>query len=234
MKNGYPINDPLSTYNATNPYANRDPRLALYIVYNGAMLQNKSIFTRLGGGNNTKDSLPTSTRTGYYLRKLIREDIVFPDDGTTPAGKKHYAVHLRYTELFLNYAEAANEAWGPTGIGSIATYSAKDVITAIRKRAGITQPDAYLNSITTKEAMRDLIRNERRLELCFEGFRFWDMRRWGLPLTNPAKGVNINMDASNYQYVDVEPRVYQSFMQYAPIPYQEVLKFPGLEQNAGW
>jgi hypothetical protein len=60
------------------------------------------------------------------------------------------------------------------------------------------------------------------------------MRRWGLPLTNPAKGVNINMDASNYQYVDVEPRVYQSFMQYAPIPYQEVLKFPGLEQNAGW
>jgi hypothetical protein len=141
---------------------------------------------------------------------------------------------MRYTELFLNYAEAANEAWGPTGVGTNATYSAKDVVAAIRKRAGITQPDAYLNTITTKEAMRALIRNERRLELCFEGFRFWDIRRWGQPLTEAAKGVSINITATTFNYVDVEPRVYQPYMQYAPLPEQEVLKFPALEQNAGW
>ncbi len=233
MKNGYPISDPLSGYNVANPYANRDPRLALYVVYNGAALQGKAIKTAVGGGVNAKDSLVTSTRTGYYLRKLIREDIIFSNDGSA-ATKKHYPVHMRYTELFLDYAESANEAWGPTGVGTIATYSAKDVVAAIRKRAGITQPDAYLNTITTKEAMRDLIRNERRIELCFEGFRFWDMRRWGLTLTNTIKGVNIDKNATVYQYVDVELRPYQSYMQYAPIPQQEVLKFSALEQNAGW
>jgi hypothetical protein len=233
MKNGYPIGDAASTYNAAKPYDNRDPRLALYILYNGATLQSKVIKTAVGGGVNAKDSLPTSTRTGYYLRKLIREDIIFSADGTATT-RKHYAVHMRYTELFLNYAEAANEAWGPTAVGTNATYSAKDVIAAIRNRAGITQPDAYLNSITTKEAMRALIRNERRLELCFEGFRFWDIRRWGLPMTDAARGVNIDNMATTFNYVDVEPRVYQSYMQYAPLPEQEVLKFPALEQNAGW
>ena len=233
MKNGYPIGHASSAYNVASPYDNRDPRLALYIVYNRAMLQNTLIKTSVGGGVNAKDSLTTSTRTGYYLRKLIREDIVFSADGTATT-KKHYAVHIRYTELFLNYAEAANEAWGPTGVGAVATYSAKDVIAAIRKRAGITQPDAYLNTITTKEAMRELIRNERRLELCFEGFRFWDLRRWGLSLTEAAKGVNINKNGTTFNYVEVEPRVYQPYMQYAPLPQQEVLKFPALEQNAGW
>ncbi|MBP1663174.1 MAG: hypothetical protein H6Q19_314 [Bacteroidetes bacterium] len=233
MKNGYPISNPLSGYDATNPYANRDPRLALYILYNGATLQTKVINTGKGGGVNAKDSLTTSTRTGYYLRKLIREDVIFSADGSTTP-KKHYAVHMRYTELFLNYAEAANEAWGPTGTGTVATYSAKDVIAAIRKRAGIAQPDNYLNSISTKEEMRELIRNERRLELCFEGFRFWDIRRWGLALNETAKGVIIENDQTTFNYVNIEPRVYQPFMQYAPLPEQEILKFPGLEQNAGW
>ena len=235
MKNGYPISNAASGYNTASPYANRDPRLALYIVYNGATMQTTPIVikTAVGGGVNAKDSLTTSTRTGYYLRKLIREDIVFSADGTATA-KKHYAVHMRYTEMFLNYAEAANEAWGPTGVGTTATYSAKDVIAAIRKRAGITQPDVYLNTITTPDAMRDLIRNERRLELCFEGFRFWDIRRWGQTMTEAARGVNINKNGNLFSYLDIDPRVYQAYMQYAPLPQVEVLKFPAMEQNAGW
>lgn len=234
MKNGRPINDPLSNYSAANPYANRDTRLDLYIVRDGLTFKSKVIKTGNGGGVDAKDSISTSTRTGYYLRKLIREDINFNNNGTSSGTKNHYAVHMRFTEVFLIYAEAANEAWGPTGFGTIATYSAKDVIAAIRKRAGITQSDAYLNSISSKEAMRDLIRNERRLELCFEGFRFWDMRRWGLTLTDAAKGVNIDKNATTFQYVDVEARVYQPYMQYAPIPQQEILKFSALVQNAGW
>lgn len=233
MANGYPINDPLSKFDKAIPYTGRDPRLAAYIIYNGATYQGKVIKTGYGGGVNAKDSLPTSSRTGYYLKKLLRDDVIFQSNGST-TNKKHFAVHMRYTEVFLNYAEAANEAWGPTGMGTVAAYSAKDVIAAIRKRADISQPDAYLTGITTKEAMRDLIRNERRLELCFEGFRFWDIRRWAMPLTTAAKGVNINKSATDYQYIDVETRPYQSFMQYGPIPEQEVLKFSALEQNAGW
>lgn len=230
MENGYPISDPLSAYNPANPYTGRDPRLALYVIYNGSTLQSEAIKTAVGGGVNAKDSISTSTRTGYYLRKLIREDIIFSADGSETT-QRHYPVHMRYTEVFLIYAEAANEAWGPTGNGG-SGYSAKDVIAAIRIRAGITQPDTYLNSISSKEAMRELIRNERRLELCFEGFRFWDLRRWGLNLTETAKGVNIN--GVNYQNVDVESRAYQPYMQYGPIPQQEVIKFSALEQNAGW
>jgi hypothetical protein len=229
--NGYPINNPSSNYDPFNPYKNRDPRLTLYIIYNGLKVQNSTINTGLGGGINAKDSISSSTRTGYYLRKLLREDIIISADGTA-TNKKHYNVHIRYTEIFLNYAEAANEAWGPDGIGSVLPESARNVIAAIRKRAGITQPDNYLNSISTKENMRELIRNERRLELCFEGYRFWDIRRWGLDMNTMVKGVNIS--GNLLSYVDVEQRIFKPFMQYGPIPHTEILKFSGLDQNKGW
>ena len=186
----------------------------------------------MGGGVNAKDSLPTSTRTGYYLRKLLREDVNM--DPTATNTQKHYEVHMRYTELFLIYAESANEAWGPDGTGPNA-FSARDVIRAIRKRAGISQPDNYLASITTKEDMRTLIRNERRLELCFEGFRFWDLRRWNADLTEAAKGVNIDRSGTVFSVVDVEPRAYDnSYMIFGPLPASEILKFNALVQNKGW
>lgn len=228
--NGYPISDPLSNYNPANPYANRDPRLAMYIVYNGNTLAGKTIKTGLGGGTDARDSIQTSTRTGYYLKKLLREDVnVNP---VSPSTKKHYEVHMRATELFLIYAEAANEAWGPDGKGTFA-FSAREVIAAIRKRAGITQPDNYMASISSKEAMRNLIRNERRLELCFEGFRFWDLRRWKANLNETAKGVNINK--TSFSVIDVEPRLYNNeYMHYGPVPEREFLKYNSLVQNKGW
>lgn len=233
MANGYPINDLVnSKYNPLNPYTGRDPRLALYIVYNGSMMKNVVIKTGIGGGNDAKDSIQTSTRTGYYLRKLLREDVNLTPTAVTT--KNHYEVHMRYTELFLIYAEAANEAWGPDGKGDIG-FSARDVIAAIRKRAGITQPDNYLTSITNKDDMRKLIRNERRIELCFEGFRFWDLRRWKVDLTEPARGININMGKPTYTVIDIEPRVYNNeFMYTGPIPDKEVIKYNALIQNKGW
>ena len=72
-----------------------------------------------------------------------------------------------------------------TGTGT-QSFSAYDIIKALRTRAGVgtTNGDPYLNQIkNNKELMRELIRNERRLELCFEGFRFWDIRRWNKNLT---------------------------------------------------
>ncbi|MDD2283877.1 MAG: RagB/SusD family nutrient uptake outer membrane protein [Paludibacter sp.] len=230
MVNGYPISNTLSQYDPTNPYTNRDPRLSLYTVYNGSKVKGTTINTGVGGGTNAKDSILSSTRTGYYLRKFLREDVNL--DPVSQASKQHYNTHMRYTELFLIYAEAANEAWGPDGKGNN-NYSARDVIAGIRKRAGITQPDNYLSSITSKDDMRTLIHNERRLELCFEGFRFWDLRRWKADLTQAAKGVNIN--GPIYEVVNVENRMYDnSYMYYGPLPENEVLKYNALIQNKGW
>lgn len=233
MANGYPITETTTpAYNPTSPYINRDPRLALYIAYNGSIMKGAEIKTGKGGGTNSKDSISTSTRTGYYMRKLLNENV-----NANPVGRntmKHYEVHMRYTEIFLIYAEAANEAWGPDGMGANG-FSARQVIRAIRNRAGIPLPDNYLASIGSKEDMRKLIRNERRLELCFEGFRFWDLRRWKADLTVPAKGVNINAAGTSFEVVDVEQRLYDnSYMIYGPVPKGELVKFSALQQNTGW
>ncbi len=230
MANGYPITDAVnSKYDPTKPYTGRDPRLGLYIVYNGSSMKSTTINTGVGGGDNGIDAIQTSTRTGYYLRKLLREDVNL--NPSSLSSQQHFNTHIRYTEIFLNYAEAANEAWGPDGTGSNGV-SPRQVIAAIRKRAGITQPDNYLASISTKDQMRELIRNERRLELCFEGFRFWDLRRWKEDLTVPAKGVRI--EGNTYNYFTVEQRAYDNeYMHYGPLPYSEVLKF-NLVQNKGW
>ena len=82
--------------------------------------------------------------------------------------------------------------------------------------------------------MRELIRNERRIELSFEGFRFWDIRRWGLSLTETAKGMSINNAAATYGVINVDTRNYKDYQQYGPIPYSEVLKYSNLQQNQGW
>ena len=233
MANGYPISDPNSGYSASNPYAGRDPRLAEYVIYNGAEYKGSQIITGLySSDNNGLNKTATSTRTGYYLRKLLRDDCNADPSATN--AQYHYPVYIRYTEIFLNYAEAANEAWGPNGKGDHG-YSAYDVIKALHDRAGVGND--YLDSIAgDKDKMRELIRNERRIEMCFENKRFWDMRRWKLDLTQPAKGVEIKQDGSTltYKVFDVETRNYRDHMYYGPIPETEVLKWSNLDQNKGW
>lgn len=228
MKNGYPIDNAASSYDPQNPYANRDPRLAQIVVYDGSKEWGKTIHILDGTTDDGIDKTQYSTRTGYYMRKHLREDVSVQTDKTST--QKHVIPIIRSTEIFLNYAEAANEAWGPDGKGSHG-YSAREVIAAVRNRAGITQPDAYLASVTSKEDMRKLIHNERRIELSFEGARFWDIRRWNDDLTETAKG--IRREGGVYQTVDVEKREYKPYMIYGPLPYNEVMKF-GFIQNQGW
>ncbi|MFP4367147.1 MAG: RagB/SusD family nutrient uptake outer membrane protein [bacterium] len=229
MENGYPITHPSSGYDPDDPYANRDPRLSLYIVYDGSTVRNETINTGPGTGDDGLEAMENSTRTGYYLRKMLREDVNL--NPSSPSNQRHFNIHIRYTELYLNYAEAANEAWGPDGTGTFG-FSARDVIAALRERAGIEQPDNYLMSIAGKDEMRELIRNERRLELCFESQRFWDMRRWKEDLTEPARGVRIS--DGTYTVFDVEQRRYNNeYMHYGPIPYNEIVKFDFV-QNQGW
>ena len=236
MANGYPITDETNSgYDPQNPYDGRDPRLGTFIVVNGSKAgpSNSTITTAADGGNNDAlGKVETSTRTGYYMRKLLRQDVNL--NPSSPNNQKHYKPYIRYTEIFLIYAEAANEAYGPTGTGNHG-YSAYDVIKAIRRRAGVgtTNNDPYLESVKNdKNAMRELIRNERRLELCFEGFRFWDLRRWKQPINVTAQGVRIAN--GTFSDISVENRIYQDYMYYGPVPYSEILKFNALIQNKGW
>ena len=252
MRSGRPITDPNSGYDPRNPYANRDPRLSDDVIFNGTTFRRTVIITGTYPTDNDEtddniNSISTSTRTGYYLKKLLREDV--SAQSSSLIEQYHIYPRIRYTEIFLAYAEAANDAWGPkadpTGIG----FTAYDVIKAIRVRAGLAtneigQPlpegDVYLEECATDQAkMTNLIRNERRIELCFENKRFWDIRRWMLPLNETVRGMRIDRDKATseltYTVIDVEERVYDnSYQCYGPIPKGEVLKWSNLQQNKGW
>ncbi len=235
MKNGYPISNPLSNYDPADPYANRDVRLGNYIILNGSTYRTTVIDVSVN--STTNDGLNKteySTRTGYYMKKLLRADANLTPGSSV--SKRHFYPYIRYTELFLNYAEMANEAWGPDGDPNGYGFTAKTIIKAIRGRnSNIPTTDPYLASITTKETMRELIHNERRLELCFEGHRFWDIRRWmdGTAITQTAKGVSINN--TQFDIIDVEKRMYQlPAAYYGPILQTERNKNSLLEQNKGW
>ena len=253
MRNGFPIGDVRSGYNAKDPYVNRDPRLDYYIIYNGRIISTKKKEIISGTYPNVDDetddnlnSINKSTRTGYYLLKFLREDA--SPLSSSQMTQKHIYPRIRFTEIYLAYAEAANDAWGPTGDGGNG-FSAYDVIKAIRDRAGLgydeygrplPEGDVYLEECAKDQAMMtNLIRNERRLELCFENKRFWDMRRWMLPLNEPVKGMKIDRNETTgdltYTIIEVEERKYDNGYQiYGPIPKGEVLKWGNLKQNWGW
>ena len=236
--NGFPISDSRSGYDSENPYANRDPRLDIYIIHDGSTAGVNSSVIRTGSKSGSNDGIDVveskSTRTGYYMRKRLRMNVNC--DPSATSGQDHITPRIRLTEIFLNYAEAANEAWGPKATGSHG-YSAYDIIKAIRQRAGITDTQYLDECAADKEKMRQLIRNERRLELCFESFRFWDLRRWKAELNEPARGLDVNETLGVFTYTplnSVEIRAYQPYQNYGPIPQSEVLKYNNLKQNDGW
>ena len=252
MVSGLPITDPNSGYDPQNPYAKRDPRLVDCILYNGTTFRKAEIITGTypNDKNETDDnlnSIGTSTRTGYYLKKLLRDDV--SPLSSSIIEQFHIYPRIRYTEIFLAYAEAANDAWGPKADPMGFGYTAYDVIKAIRERAGLgndefgrplPEGDVYLEECANDQSkMTNLIRNERRLELCFENKRFWDLRRWMLPLDETVKGVKIDRNEETgvltYTIINVEDRKYNSSYQwYGPIPKNEVLKWSNLKQNKGW
>jgi len=236
MANGYPIEASGSGYSAQNPYADRDPRLSEYVMYNGTVYRDTEIITgSYSADDNGLNKIANSTRTGYYLRKLLRDDC--NPNPSSQLAQFHYPVYIRFTEIFLAYAEAANEAWGPKGAGNNG-YSAYDVIKAIRQRAGIGVGgnDPYLETCAGDPEMMRQLRNERRIEMCFENKRFWDLRRWKADLNVPTKGMDVKQVAGQLQYnvIDVENRNYKDYMYYGPIPDAEVKKWSNLDQNTGW
>ncbi|MCK4921541.1 MAG: RagB/SusD family nutrient uptake outer membrane protein [Bacteroidales bacterium] len=238
LVNAFPMLDgtptPDSKINSDDPYSGRDPRLDKYIIYNGATFTigaKNIVFDTKSGTQDALGSLDNfSTKSGYYLKKFMNLSSVDLDPTVESEGM-HYYTFVRYTDVLLMFAEAANEALDPDG--DIGGYNARQVINAIRDRAGITST-AYVDGLD-KAGMTELIRNERRIEMCFENQRFWDLRRWKLTdqLNEPVYGVRVSADGLSYSYEEVETRQFQDYQIYGPIPYGETLKY-NLVQNEGW
>lgn len=243
---GYPISDSRSGYKPNDPYYRRDKRLSYFIAINGsqygvavknetpASIAARTVDSYVGG----KDGLNTSantTKTGYYIRKFMDPSADISAQNRSVA--THFWVHFRYAEILLNYAEAMTEAYGVTEKPAGFPLSAYDALKLIRDRAGLTSPSTL--KTLSKEDFIERVRNERRVELCFEGHRFWDVRRWkqGETYFNaPIHGMKITKEgtALTYEVFNVENRVFDAKMYAMPIPYDEIQKSKLLIQNNGW
>ena len=213
---------------AANPYANRDPRLALTVYMNGASFQNTTIETFEGGAHK---NIKNGTLTGYYLRKFVDSNINLVTNGTS----NHPWVIFRISEIYLNYAEALNES--DPGNPDILIYGNK-----ARERS-----DVKMTPITdaSQDVLRERIRNERRVELAFEDHRLWDTRRWmtaTTDLNSDLEGVEIQKNESDgtftYRKISVEKRVFTPKMYFYPIPGSVILNeqvmAAGWAQNPLW
>ncbi|MDO7172350.1 RagB/SusD family nutrient uptake outer membrane protein [Mariniflexile sp. AS56] len=244
--NGYPISAANSTYDATTPYVSRDNRFYKFVFYNGDQCFTSAtctdynpIETFQGGLDTYGGFIPNEgTRTGYYLKKYLN-NLNFDPSAIDPiTNQPKVYVQLGLTEIYLAYAEALNEAYGPDVTPAGYNFSAKDALARVRQRAGLFF-DPYLDEVsTTQSDFRTLLKNERRIELCFTGERFHDLRRWkDIINTENVKGVKITKntdDTFSYENVDVERRVFEAKNYYLPLPYAELLLNKNLKQNQGW
>jgi hypothetical protein len=178
-------------YNEQDPYVNRDPRFYLTIIYNQAQLagfaNDKAQIYRetINGKTQYSELLVLSTlsdksaitdgntRTGYLNRKILGERSY-----KNPSAVMSSCPIIRLAELYLNYAEAANMAYGPNETPSYATKSAVEIVNEkIRGRFAELAP-IQLRFTNDKDIFYERIKNERDIELCFEGHHFFDIRRW--------------------------------------------------------
>ena len=170
----------LKTPNATNPYLYRDPRFAASIVYNGSTWTNRTINEQPGGSDVMTKSY--STKTGYYLKKFLT------DNASVNQTYPHVWVLFRYGEVLLEYAEAVNEVYGPDVVPPGGTMTARQALMLVRNRASKSLPS--IASSTSIPQFRLVVKHERRIELAFEDYRYWDLLRWGNP--NGASPDSIN------------------------------------------
>lgn len=249
MANGYPIDDPASGYDENDPYAGRDPRFYATVFYHGAEVvrpTNSEVMYTFDVSNTGRDvaDAPYNSPTNYYVRKFIylgwnRADVPVL---TMPRS----IFFIRWTSMCLAFAEAANQVGGP--LDDRWGFSARDAIAYLRSRTtcdgkpGLgAVADPYLDACAAagKDAFAELIRNERRIELCFEGERFFDMRRWASgvdelnrPVSRAVVSESDEGERPVYASEQVENRRFSSL--WLPIPSREMRCSPGLVQNEGW
>jgi starch-binding outer membrane protein, SusD/RagB family len=241
MDNGKPITDATSGYDPQKPYVGRDKRFYATILYNGANYRERSIETFTPGGRDGRDGKENwnSTKTGYYLKKFMND--AYPLQ--SPWGNAGFQpwIYIRYAEVLLNFAEAANEAYGPDVVPSGSTLSARTAVNMIRQRPGVGQPALAIGM--SQAQMRDAIRRERRIELAFEEHRFYDVRRWKIAEVTenaPALGLEAFKTGSTITYDTTialnEPgRHFEPKHYWLPIPRAEIQASNGkITQNNGY
>jgi hypothetical protein len=246
MANGKAITDPTSGYDPANPYANRDPRLHCTINYDQSLLGNRTpngqiqgyspINIYLTNSNGTlsggTDAVYQGTPTGYYNNKMLDPNAVAAALFNTT---NRCIPLIRYAEILLDYAEAANENEGPTA----SVYTA---LTAIRQRAGIAPGSDNLYGLQagmSQVQMRAAIQTERQCELAYEGFRFFDVRRWLIADQTEnieAQGMEVDRTSATvtYKIFPVRKHSFTTKMYLWPFPQAEIGKGGGLIQNPGY
>lgn len=220
---GLPVTDPSSGFNPQRPFDGRDPRFYATILYPGCIWKGRAL-----DPNGADAPRSGQISTNYWPRKYLLESVnLFA--GTGASDRKW--VLIRTAELFLNYAEAENEVRGPGA-------AVNNAVNAVRSRAGM--PD-YTG--TTKEATREKIRRERRIELALEDHRFWDVRRWKIAEDVDNKDVHgVTVTGSGnvvYTYPVLEKRIFDPRRNYwLPVPQSEIDKVSGrnpeFTQTPGW
>lgn len=231
--NGFPITDASSNYDPNNPYANRDPRLKMTVLYNDRFWYDRNTQFHVGGVDYGTTFV---NPIGYSIAKF------WPEEHQRYKGTSTYLnyIFFRYAEILLNYAEATNEAYGPDGASPGASLTARGATTELRQR--VTQVPIPLQISSSKEEMRARIRNERAIELCFEEQRWYDVISWkkGVEIfgdQNPILGMRITKNSNGsftYKPYEYEKRVFKEYMHYYPIPNNEIFKSKVLKQNPGW
>ena len=199
---------------------------------NTFVLEGKS--TQLAGAAN----YGWYNETGYFIKKVVDWNMT---NGTTGASYRGYPwPEIRLADIYLMYAEALNESTGP----SPEVY---EYLNKIRVRAGLetveqswTKYSSNPNKYTTQDGLRQIIHQERGIELAFEGSRYWDLRRWKTAtevLNQPITGWSV-YQPSTAEYYHVRTIFSQNFV--APRDYLWPIKTydltvnPKLVQNPGW
>jgi starch-binding outer membrane protein, SusD/RagB family len=257
MANGRPITDPLSGYNPADPYTGRDPRFYSAIFYNNAQAKKLTggatmyTFQNWNAGPTVgKDAAGTrsdNSLTNYHIKKFVYMNVNWSD--ATVVSAPHSKFIFRWAHFVLAFAEAANHV---THNPNTALYglTPKAALKYMRVRKtydnanGLSATDPYLDAQTSEAAFDALVKNERRIETCFEGMRFYDLRRWTTDanwasiINIPVHGAYITQGAgtpATYTYnlnYEVENRNLPS--PYNPIPYNEMMRMNKLIQNEGW
>ena len=215
-------------YYDANGSPTRDPRLYVNVLTNGTTWLKQKVETYEGGRNKILDG---STRTGYYLRKYMNPSVSL--DPVRPNQLEHHYILFRYAEILLNYAEALNEWKGPDATAEGCPITARAALNMVRDAAEMKHVEE------TGDAFTEKVRNERRIELAFEGHRFYDIRRWKIAGQDEIRnvyGVKITKsgDSFTYEKVSVDNLYWNDKMYLFPFPQNEVYMNPNLEQNPGW
>lgn len=220
--------NPASGYDESNPYADRDPRFAASILYDGSVWAGRETETWHGGLDSPESSIGSwnASKTAYALKKFMVESI--PPAGSSVRPENPW-IFFRLAEFYLNYAEIMYEL----GNDDVA----REYLNKVRSRQSVQMPPVTASG----DKLRDKIRNERRVELAFEGHRFFDVRRWGIA----DETENRDLLAMNIQKKDDGTKTYEitlllkrSFLKQhylVPIPRTEIDKSEkSLVQNTGY